>query len=99
MFAPLRVNAPVCSVPTEADVPVAPLGPALRIAPGVVFPRVTVPLIVPVPPNVVPLPFTVTLPVPVPEPEALLTSRVPLLTVVVPPYVLFPVSRSVPLPL
>lgn len=84
MFAPVNVRAPVVNVPTDADVPAVPCGPGLRIAPDVALPNVTVPLIVPVPPSVVPLLFTVTLPVPVPEPVALFTKSVPPVTDVVP---------------
>jgi hypothetical protein len=82
-------------VPTDADVPAVPCGPGLRIAPLL---NVTEPLIVPVPPNVVPLPFTVTLPDPVPDPVVLLTNSVPALTVVPPEYIFAPLSRNVLVP-
>jgi hypothetical protein len=54
------------------------------MAPGVVLPRVTDPLMIPVPPRIVPLPFTVTAPVPVPDPVVLFTSNLPALTAVPP---------------
>src|SRR4029077_11338167 len=78
-----RVSVPLAALPVPPSI----------LAP---FPTVTVPLIVPVPPNVVPLLLTETA---LPPAVLPLTNNVAEFTVVAPVYVFVPPSVNVPLPL
>ena len=84
MLAPVNVKAPVVKVPTDPAVALVPFDPGLRIAPAVVLPKVTDPLIVPVPPSVVPLLFTLTAPVPSPSRLYYSLTKYPAFILVVP---------------
>src|SRR5438270_8286781 len=90
-FEPLTsVRAPVCRI----AVLLVPVAPGERFAPEEA--TLTVPLIVPLPPRVVPELFTVTA---LPEAVEPFTNNEPALTVVVPEYVFAPVRVQAPAPL